>query len=333
MEKIIKNNINITNINKNEKLEFTILIYCIDYNSLDITLNSIKYQINITYEIIIINDNNDIIHLNDIKKYKDINVNIKIINNKKRKGLMFSYSLGALNSKGNYILMLQSGHTLSYKNVLYSLYSISFNNNIDFLEFNLLLNNQNNINGNSSTLIEIFNLNYNIDFKSMKNNINSKEINEEVIFNKIIKSESYKNIIIKYNLTKYNEIIYKYYGNILKILFNKNKLKYYYVNIFGVVENINNIGYIKMKNIIKNKNQTITDAIFYIDFLFNISDPQVFEKKIVLKEFINLMSIIFNRFTKLTYKSIKLYKKFLKCKFFSNEDKNELQFFFKSLLN
>ena len=198
-----------------------------------------------------------------------------------------------------------------------------------------LLNNKNNKNGNYPFLIKMNHFNFHIEIKSMKTNKNSTKIYEEKedLFNKIIKSQSYKQIVIKYNLTKYNEKIYKYYENILMFLFDKNKSNYFKVNIIGIIENINNISFLKLKNIINKKSQKIIDSIFYIEFLFNNSDNIESAKNYVLKEFINVMSIIFNRFNKFTDKSIKLYKKFLNCKYISNEDKDELKFFYNSLVN
>ena len=57
------------------------------------------------------------------------------------------------------------------------------------------------------------------------------------------------------------------------------------------------------------------------------------DKTKVLKELINILNIIYNKYTKLTDNSIKLIGKFINCKFIKEEDKNELQFFYTSLIN
>ena len=327
-------------IKKKNLFKITIIIYCIDFIFLEKTLNSIIHQINITYEIIIIYDNNGNISLKDINKYKNFDENITIINNNKQKGLMASYSLGVLKSKGEYILTIISGYTLSYQNVLSILYkNVKYNNNIDILEFNLLLNNKNNFTKNSSFLLKGYNLNSEIDFNLLKNNNHSTEFIQgykeelDVIYNKLIKAESYKNIIIKYNLDNYNETIYNYYENILIYLFNKNNFTFIHINIIGIVSYIYNSDILKINNIKNNKYQKINDSIFYINFLFNKSDSIDNDKKYVLQEFINIMSIIYNKFNIITDKSIKLFEKFLNSKYINNKDKNELIFFYKSLMN
>ena len=118
----------------------------------NITINSILKQINLNIEIIIIYDNYNKIDLNYINNLIDKYGNIKIINNKENKGIIFSYSIGVLNSNGEYILLLESGYTLSKETILMLLYNFANNNDLDLLEFNLLLNKHEKIRNNSLSL-------------------------------------------------------------------------------------------------------------------------------------------------------------------------------------
>ena len=81
------------------------------------------------------------------------------------------------------------------------------------------------------------------------------------------------------------------------------------------------------------KIQKQNDSLFYINFLFDYSDNTEKDKKFVLTKFSNIINIIFNKFIKITDNSIKTLEKFFKCKYIKNDDKNELKFLYKSLIN
>ena len=83
----------------------------------------------------------------------------------------------------------------------------------------------------------------------------------------------------------------------------------------------------------KHKNKIINNSIFYINFIFNNSKNTFQDKKYVLQIFINNLSIIYNKFIKITNNSIKLLEKFNNCNFINKEDKIELAFFYNSLIN
>ena len=63
----------------------------------------------------------------------------KIIDNKKSKGIFFSLSKGILVAKGQFILFLQSEYILSKNIVLFELYTIITQDDLDILEFSLFL--------------------------------------------------------------------------------------------------------------------------------------------------------------------------------------------------
>ena len=66
--------------------------------------------------------------------------NIHILNNLSEKGIMYSFSIGTIVSKGQYLLYFKSGYTLAKKNTLATLYRLANRQNLDVLEFNLLIN-------------------------------------------------------------------------------------------------------------------------------------------------------------------------------------------------
>ena len=132
------------------------------------------------------------------------------------------------------------------------------------------------------------------------------ELDKELFFNKLIKTNIYQKIVNKYELTKLNIAIYIYYDNILYYLFNKYKLKFKHIDEFGVVKNIYNVD-------INDYNNIINESIFYINFIFDNSKNTFLDKKKVYLEFVNILNVIYNKFTNITNNSNKLIEKFNDC--------------------
>ena len=324
-----KNNL----IKKNYKI--SILIYCDEFKYLEQTIYSILNQIKINNEIIIIYDNIDKTNLKYIINFINKYENIKLIKNNEKKGLLYSYSIGVLIAKGDYILSLKSGYTLAKANILSYIYVLANHFNLEILEFNVLINNHSKIKKNSLSLYKCLHFESNKDLNILKSNKKYKDIDQEkeLLFNKLIKTNIYKKIIYNYKLNKYNITIFNYYEEILFFLLNKYNLKFKHINIFGIIQNNNNIDCLKIKNISNNKTQLINDSIFYLNFIFDNSKNTYQDKKYVLQEFINILSIIYNKFVEVSNNSIKLLEKFINCKYISKEDKIELKFLYNSLIN
>ena len=77
----------------------------------------------------------------------------------------------------------------------------------------------------------------------------------------------------------------------------------------------------------------IREIIFKINFFFENSENTYKAKEKVLNELLRDLSIIFNKFSKVSESSIKLLNKFMNCNNISNTNKNILQFYYKSLIN
>ena len=331
----------IQNNNKKEKIllykncKVSIIIYCSEFKYLNKTIYSILNQIYYDYEIIIVYDNNDENEFNYISKLTNIQENIKIINNKKNKGIMYSYSKGIYDSFGEYILLLQSGYILAKNDILSFLYNTSEKNNLDILEFNLLINNQVYIKNNSLSVYKCSHLKRKkyIDTLKIVKEYRDIDQEEELLFNKLIKSNILKKIVNKYNLLNNKDNIYNYYEKILFFLLDKYKLKFKHIDLYGVIQFNINIQLLNITKLTNNKNQIINDTIFYINFLFDNSENTFLNKKYVFNEFINKLSIIFNKFEIVTQNSLKLLDKFINCKYINKEDKEELKFFYYSLIN
>jgi glycosyltransferase involved in cell wall biosynthesis len=278
------------------KPKISVIIYSLYYKHLEKTIFSIENQKNIDLEIILVYDNvlnkNTNIFIEYIKKkYK----NIKYIFNNQTKGMLYSYSMGVLNTNGEYILILKTGETLANNDILNKLYYNIIYTNYDIFEFNLLINNKDNITENSLRLYRCQHIKSLIDFDYFKFNKNEIGFDQEkeVIANKLIKSSLFKKIIYRYKLNKIKTCINLYYDKIILFLLMKNRAKQKHLHIIGIIKYINIIRQIYSNNIFNNKKR---ESIFYINFLFENTNNTFKEKKIVIYEFYNLLSIIFNRF-------------------------------------
>ena len=323
-----------TTKNKNNKIEISIIILYTDLELFEKTIKSIENQQFENFEIILIYDNNNKTDFNNIKKYTKLFSNIKLINNKEEKGLYYSYSEGITYSNGVYILTLESGITLAKSSVLNDIYNNLINDEIDILEFNILVNYNEVIQNNSLSLYRCKHFKSEIDLSKIKYNKNYKELDQEkeILSNKVIKSGIIKNIINKYISIQNKNKIFNYFDDIIFFLLNKENTKFKHIDLLGGIKYIYR-NKINLHNKINYKNQIYLDSLFYINFLFENSEDSFKSKSFVLNEFYNIMNIIYNKFNTITEESKILLKKFINCKYISSEDKETLKFYYHSLIN
>ena len=86
-------------------------------------------------ELILIDDYSSDNSLRIMEKLQIEDKRIKIIKNKKNRGALFSRSLAALNSKGKYIMALDSDDLFINENIFNLCYQEAENNNLDIVEF------------------------------------------------------------------------------------------------------------------------------------------------------------------------------------------------------
>ena len=317
--------------------KISIVIICDEFKYLKQTLNSIENQNFTNYEIIIVYDNDNDYNLNLIQKYINIFSNIKLIDNYEKKGNLFSISIGILSSKGEYILVLEPGYTLAKNTTLHYLYTECINNNyIDIIEFNLLINKYTNITKSSLSLYKCEHFESKIK-KEMETIIFNKNINgidqeKEILFNKLIKADLLKNIIDKYKLMEYKNIIYNYYDDIIFFILSKNNTSIQHISDYGAIRHEKYTKSLSRNELLNDNNQKIKDTIFYINFLYDNSNYTFEEKEKVLNKFNNYLSTIYNKFNKSTLQSHELYEKFIDCNYISQSNKNMLELYYHSLI-
>ena len=264
---------------------------------------------------------------NFIKRYPNIN----FINNYPKKGYLNSIFEGVFFCKGENIIILQPGYSFAHNNTLYELNNYIINNNEDILEFNLLMNNDIKINENN--LIQYYCIHQNSKVEkiidTIKYNKKMREIDQEkeLLFNKIIKTEIFKNLISKFKLIYDNKIVDNYYNEIILFSLSKTNYTFKHIDYFGIIEYSPII-----EELDKDIYPTIIDdSIFYIDYLYENTNNSFYDKEIALNEFFELFGLIYNKFNKITKPAYNLYKKFYESNFISPSNKRLLRFYFLSL--
>ena len=314
---------------------FSIIVYCNEYKFLQNTLNSIENQIFNNFEIILIYDSDDNKESAYITELIQDFTNLKYINNFSKRGLFYSFYNGIIQSKGQYIITIKPGYSFATNNTLYELDN-NINNDIDILEFNLLINEGDYINNNSLNLYRCTHFDSKINLDSYKFNNRYKEIDQEkeLIVNKLIKSDIYKNILNKYEhyFNNNNNINNNYYDEIIIFLLRQNKNNFKHINNFGIIEYPSIINSFNSSDT-NDKNQLIKDSIFYINFIFDNSYNTVDDKKFVVNEFYNIMNIIYNKYNNFSEEAINLKDKFINCNYISSYKKSNIITYYNGLIN
>ena len=194
---IVQNKQNIS-LSKNPKITVVIPIYN-NAEKIGLTVHSIQSQ-NLTHiEIIIIDDNSEDDSVKIIEQFQQEDSRIKLLKNKNNEGILYTRSIGVLNSKGKYIFPINSGDVFinDIFNLCYDEAELNFLDIVEFSGYNFSYYNQNTT--ISPTSIQNF-LNYKIDGEIIvqpelsnfiyreKNDSTGYEMIDELIFGKCIKT-------------------------------------------------------------------------------------------------------------------------------------------------
>ena len=294
-------------------------------------INLLNSQNFIFFEIIFVFDaikrNILILLLKYLQKFQ----HIKIIKNNIKKGKINSISKGIMIAKGKYIIILDEKSLFLERNSLKTIYDIIKNNELDILEFDLYKI----IHKSYINLYKCKHYSSKFNFTKIKYNkkINDIDINKELLTNKIIKTNYLRNCLKKYKLNEVNEIIDNYYNEIYTFILESNTPKYNHTSSVRLFKNNSDFDKFKFNDFSSSNKQIIKEVVFYINFIFENSKDTYEEKESVLSEFFNVLNIMFNKFTKTSESSIKLFKKFMNCNFISDKNKILLDFYCKSLIN
>ena len=318
------------NIQHPKIYKISIIIIFSIYKNVIKLINSINIQ-NINYlEIILIYDDikGDDYYL--IEKYIQSYKHIKLIDNENKKGSLFSIYKGSMIAKGKYIMILDENTFFMDKNTLQNIYDMIEKDDFDIFEINLykvIKNKYLNLYRckHFSTQFNLTQIKFNLEY-------NEIDINKELLTNKLIKADFFNNIIKNYRIYKIKEKINLYCNDIFSFLIESIPHKYKYISSINIYKNNSDFEKIKFRSFASEQTDLIKETIFFANFIFDNSENTIEMKEKVLKEFLNLLSIMFNSFTKVSKSSENLLNKFIYCKYISDSSKNMLKFYFNSLI-
>ena len=282
-------------------------------------------------EIILIYDDEDKKDYKLLDNYIKSYFHIKLIDNEIKKGTVFSISKGVLLAKGKYLLILNQNCFFLSNNTIQNIYEEILDEDADIFEFNLYKIFKN----NCTTLYKCNHFDSQFNLTRIKYNLKFDDIDikDELLTNKLFKSTYLKSVINQFNLDKIHKIIDYYYNQIFTFLIESSRYKYKYIDSVNLFINDIDCDKIKFDNFESAENKRINETIFYINFIFDNSKNTYERKESVLKEFFNFMSIIYNKFTKISESSLKLLDKFIYSKYISRSNKILLKTYYNSLIN
>ena len=312
--------------NNNPKISAIIPIYN-NAEKIKLTIYSIQKQNLSDIEIIIIDDNSEDNSVQLIEQIQQEDPRIKLLKNKNNKGILYTRSIGTLNSKGKYVFPINSGD-IFINDIFHICEEEAELNNIDILEFsgyNYSISNQT-VSSIPNQLFVKYRKNgeiilqpdlSNFMFKN-KNESNIYEMIDELIWGKCIKNNIYKKAIDMLNFVIYTEKVFFYESQIINFGLFKVANSFKFININGIIHMHN----IKLKT---DKNQYIHDNIKYITSLFKITQNSK-EVEIAIYEFENSLSLLTNELNEDNKNLIwNLFKEISKSKFISEDKKQELE--------
>ena len=311
--------------------ELSIIIKYLNYKNIIKIINNINLQNFDYFEIIIIFDEENKGEYNLLKNYiKDFHF-IKLFHNEKKRGTLYSVSKGVSQAEGNYLIILNPNSFFLSRQTFQNIFKEIKKDDIDILEFNLykmLPNNYINLYKckHFKSQFNLTKIKYNLEYSTI-------DIKKELLTNKIVKTSFFKNIIKNYKIDKFKEKIDYYYNDIFAFIFENNLHKFKQINSESIYMNDIYFDNPKFNNFTSEGTKKIEETIFYINFIFDNSKNENISKEKVLKEFFNVLSIIFNKFSKISKNSMKLLNKFIRNHYISKSNKILLKFYYNSLIN
>ena len=227
-------------------------------------------------ETIIIDDFSNDKSVEKINKLMKKFPSISLYQNQINKGLLYSKLTGILKAKGKYILFLYQNDFFTKKDAFSILYEEVEKNNLDILGFSSLLNEGKYIH-HFNEIENISQIMYNITTEGVKRT-------GDVIFNYFIKNDILKNILEQIN-EKYLETITNYNSDFFLLYLISKNTAYNYKQIKDIL-------YYSSRNWNKKWEESEINIrclsyYNYLEFLYNKTDDNYDEKKIVIYELDN----------------------------------------------
>ena len=267
---------------KNPKISIFIPIY--NKNKyIKRSIESIQNQTLKEIEIIAINDFSNDTSLKLLEELAKNDSRIKIINNDRNYGLLYSRAIGILNSKGEYILNLDPDDEFEGKDNLEYLYKNAKRSKVDVVSFGALFKSNNQLTIKCSNFHKIYRQPklFESAFSSTNN------LNDFLIWNKLIKKELY---LYAYELFKkeiYNKKWNYHEDNIWSILINKHAKSMRCVNKLIYIYNDFN------DSLMKNRHDLMElKCLIYRHEMYKKIFKTKKEEKYLIEEYIELLNFL-----------------------------------------
>ena len=328
---IVQNKQNIS-LSKNPKISVVIPIYN-NAEKIGLTVHSIQSQNLTDIEIIIIDDNSEDDSVKIIEQFQQEDSRIKLLKNKNNEGILYTRSIGVLNSKGKYIFPINSGDVFinDIFNICYDEAELNFLDIVEFSGYNFsnlttsptpiqkFLNHKND--GKIIMQPKLFNFIY-----REKKDRTGYDIIDEIIFGKCIKSSLYKSAINLLNFFIFTEKLFFYESQVINFGLFKNANSFKFINIKGII-------HLHKKKTINDENQFFHDKLKYAMSLYKITQNSK-KVKIAIFEYesaLNMSSFEISEENKKlvsdAFNEIKI------CKFISDDKKKDLEIKVKNIIS
>ena len=247
-------------------------------------INSIQYQNMTQIEIILINDFSSDNTSYIVENLQKNDQRIKIINNIRNMGTLYSRSIGALASRGEYIFNLDNDDIYFCHDLFDSIYKIGKNENLDIISF--LAINIWNYSSNVIYMKNLFSIQFSDEFYLKQPDlgmwiIKYKEkflVHNNMIWDKCINSSIYQKAVNLMGIQKYSQYVSWAEDTSINFIIFKLAKSFKYTNKYGLV-------HFKGRNTASSTqsiNSRIFGDIFFLNIMLDFSSNNKKEKNLIV---------------------------------------------------
>ena len=247
-------------------------------------INSIQYQNMTQIEIILINDFSSDNTSYIVENLQKNDQRIKIINNIRNMGTLYSRSIGALASRGEYIFNLDNDDIYFSHDLFDSIYKIGKDENLDIISF--LAINIRNYSTNVIYMKNLFSIQFSNEFYLKQPDLgmwmikyNEKFlVHNNMIWDKCINSSIYQKAVNLMGIQKYSQYVSWAEDTSINFIIFKLAKSFKYTNKYGLV-------HFKGRNTASSTqsiNSRIFGDIFFLNIMLDFSSNNTKEKNLIV---------------------------------------------------
>ena len=252
-------------------------------------IKSVQNQDIFDLEIILINDFSSDNTSEVISQIQKEDPRIKIINNKKNMGILYSRSIGVMFSKGNLVFSLDNDDMFLNNDIISTITNISDEGSFDIVEFKGILSNYGENSTKSLKIREIYYSNHKLNqivFQpelsyftiKIEENFNSFRLNSVYLWNKCIKTDIYKQALIKFGKEKYSRYMLSHEDVVANFIIFNIANSYKFVGKFGIFHIQRNGSALSLKK----KNEQSFKELYLADAIITFSKNLTIHQTLIL---------------------------------------------------